>query len=72
MAQGAYLVSCIYRYQKKGQIANSFCLHGELYIPVKTIRMVKEPLQLLCSLRSDSKGVIKVMEPAQQFVGSLS
>jgi len=57
---------------KKGQVAISLCLHGELCIPVKTIQMVKKPLQLVCSLRSDNKGVINVMEPAQQFVGSLS
>jgi len=70
MAQGAIWFP-VYVDIIKGEVAISRCLHGELNIPVKAIQMVKKPLQLLYSLRSDSKDVINVTEPAQQFVGSL-
>ena len=49
MAQGAFQ-SPVYVIVEKGQVAFSLYLHGELYIPVKAIHVVKKPLQVLCSM----------------------
>jgi hypothetical protein len=51
-------------------VATSLFLDGELYIPVNAIHMVKKPLQLICSMWPDGKGVINVTEPELQFVDS--
>ena len=69
-AQGA-LQSPVYVNVEKEQVVLSLYLRGELYIPVKAIQMVKKPLQVLCSMWPDDKGVINIMEPAQWFVVSL-
>jgi hypothetical protein len=61
----------VYVSDEKGQVAVSLYLHGELYIPVKTIQMVKKPLQVLCSMWPDDKCAINIVEPAQWFVISL-
>ena len=49
----------------------SLYAHGDMYIPVKAIQMVKKPLQIFHSAQPDDKSVIKVTEPTQQFVGRL-
>ena len=70
MAQGA-IQSPIYVNVKKGWVAVSLCLDGELHVPVKAIQMVKKSLQLICSMWPDDKGVINITEPALRYVGSL-
>lgn len=55
---------------RKGQWP-SFCLHGELDIPVNAVQMVKEPLQLMWSMWPDDNHGIHIMEPAQRFVDRL-
>jgi len=52
-------------------VAVSLYLGGELHVPVKAIQMIKKPLQLICSMWPDDKGVINITEPAPQFVDSL-
>jgi len=46
-------------------------LDGKLYVSMKAIQMVKNPLQLICSMWPDDKGVINITEPALRFVDSL-
>jgi len=43
--------SLVYVDFEKGSVAVSRTVHGELYIPVKTIYMVMKPLPLVCSVR---------------------
>jgi len=63
VAQGA-LHFPVYVDVEKGQVAVCLYLHGELYIPVKAIQIVKKPVQLLCSMCPDEESVINKMEPA--------
>jgi hypothetical protein len=58
---GSHLVDCIHICQ----LAVPLHLHGEVYIPVKDIQMVKKLLQLLCSMQSDDKSDINIIEPVQ-------
>jgi hypothetical protein len=50
-------------------MAFSFCLHGELIVPVDTVQVVIEVLQPTGTMGPDDETVIHIMEPAEVLMG---
>jgi hypothetical protein len=65
------IVSPLEVYVKKGNVVILLRVNGEVYIPVKTIQIFNELLNLLLSVWAEDKCVIGIREPAQRFCGSL-
>jgi hypothetical protein len=59
-------------YVKKGEVALTFGLHGELNSLVDTVQVVQEVLQLLGSMWPGDEGVVHIAKPAEGLVGAKS
>jgi hypothetical protein len=70
MAQGAIRSPIDVNVQER-KVTILLRLHGKLNIPVKTIQMIEESLQLFWSVWPDDKDVIHIKTPSQRFVGRL-